>query len=63
MKPKTALGIAFVLFLMGLPLISGGSTADSALMLYLGFVLVLAGAALPPAIRLREWLSSSDGES
>ena len=54
---------ASFLFLLGLPLISGGSTGDSGLMLYLGLLLVVIGAALPPAVRLREWLSSADSES
>lgn len=62
MQAKTALAIAFVLFLIGLPLISLGSVQEQGALLYLGLLVVITGAALPPAVRLMSWLSNADQE-
>ncbi len=62
MQAKTALAIAFILFLIGLPLISLGSVQEQGALLYLGLLVVVAGAALPPTIRLMSWVSGGDDE-
>lgn len=59
MKSKTALGIAFILFLLGLPLISLGSVQGIYGLYYFGLLLVMIGAALPPALRLICWVSGT----
>lgn len=57
MQSKTALGIAFILFLLGLPLISLGSVQEIGGLYYLGLLAVVAGATLPPIMRLLCWFS------
>ena len=59
MKSKTALGIAFILFLLGLPLISLGSVQGIYSLYYFGLLLVVIGAALPPALRLICWVAGT----
>ncbi len=59
MKSKTALGLAFILFLLGLPLISWGSVQEIDILYYLGLLVVVIGAALPPAIRLSCWAAGT----
>ena len=67
MKSKTALGLGLILFLLGLPLISLGSAQDIGVLFYLGLLLVIVGAALPPFIRFScrlagTWLSEQNAD-
>lgn len=59
MRSKTALGIAFILFLFGLPLISLGSDQGIYSLYYFGLLLVVIGAALPPSLRLICWFAGT----
>ena len=59
MRSKTTLGIAFILFLVGLPLISLGSAQGIVSLYYLGLLVVLVGAVLPPAMRLLCWVAGT----
>jgi len=59
MRSKTTLGIAFVLFIVGLPLISLGSAQGIGSLYYLGLLSVLVGAILPPAMRLMCWITGT----
>ncbi len=52
MRRLTILSIAFVLLLIALPLISIGTVNDQAWLWQLGFVLLLVGLLVPPALRL-----------
>jgi len=59
MRSKTTLGIAFILFLVGLPLISLGSAQGIVSLYYLGLLVVLVGAVLPPSMRLLCWVAGT----
>lgn len=43
--------LAFVLMTLSLPLISAGSVGENQLLWILGFVMLIFGALIPPAVR------------
>ena len=49
MTTRQMLGITFILFMVGLPLISGGA---GGFLGWIGLLLILVGAAIPPVARL-----------
>ena len=53
MRRSMILNIAFVLVLAALPLISAGTANDQSWLWQLGFLLLLLGLLIPPALRLR----------
>ena len=59
MTSKTTLGIALIMFLLGLPLISLGSVQGIGSLYYLGLLAVLVGSILPPAMRLICWVTGT----
>ncbi|HHX44569.1 MAG TPA: hypothetical protein GX714_11370 [Chloroflexi bacterium] len=53
MRRTTLLDIAFVLLLAALPFISIGTMNEQPLVWQLGFLLLVVGLLMPPALRLR----------
>jgi hypothetical protein len=63
MKPKNALGLSFILFLIGLPLISFGSANEMSTWVLVGLAVTLVGAAIPPILHIGSMISGgSDDE-
>lgn len=60
MTTRQMLGISFVLLLAGLPLISLGG---GGFMAWIGLLLILAGAAVPPGARLAGLVDDPKKES
>lgn len=52
MRRSTILDIAFVLLLIALPLISIGTINNQSWLWQLGFLLLIVGLLIPPALRL-----------
>lgn len=53
MRRSMMLNIAFVLVLAALPLISAGTANGQSWLWQLGFLLLILGLLIPPALRLR----------
>lgn len=63
MRRTTILSIAFVLLLIALPLISIGAVNGPDLLWQLGFLLLLTGLLIPPALRLRKTITDPKDEA
>jgi hypothetical protein len=59
MTTRQMLGITFILLMTGLPLISAGA---GGLLGWVGLLLILAGAALPPVARLASLAADPEKE-
>lgn len=59
MTTQQMLGLTFILLLAGLPLISAGA---GGFLGWIGLLLILAGAALPPVVRLASLFEDPDKE-
>ena len=62
MKSKNALGLSFILFMIGLPIISFASANNASMWQNIGLAIVFVGAVIPPVRQIGSMLSDSSGE-
>lgn len=62
MRRLTILSIAFIVLLIALPLISIGTVNNQTWLWQFGFLLLLVGLLIPPALRLRKAAQDAQDE-